>query len=99
MKPRFEPINNRTRRRLRALQERDGLECALCNNVLQHIDTIAVRPIPTPKDFPTIDHIVPRSKGGVRCSINNQQLACSSCNGDKADSMPEEYKEEGIKHG
>jgi 5-methylcytosine-specific restriction endonuclease McrA len=89
-----QPLNKRTRRRLRALQERDGLECYICNKVLQAVDTILVRPIPTPKDFPTIDHIIPRSKGGLRCSVDNQKIACSSCNGEKADAMPEERKQE-----
>lgn len=37
----------------------------------------------------TIDHIIPRSRGGLN-TLGNFCCACSSCNGSKADMTPEE---------
>lgn len=52
---------------VRTLVRRDGAVCGICRD-----------PISNFKDI-TLDHIVPRSKGGVD-SIENLQLAHQSCN-------------------
>ncbi len=38
----------------------------------------------------TIDHVVPRSRGGVD-ALTNCVLACNQCNHDKADKLPDEF--------
>lgn len=40
--------------------------------------------------FPTIDHVVPHSKGG-KISLDNVVASCQSCNNDKADLTLDEY--------
>lgn len=39
------------------------------------------------RDHPTIDHVIPKSKGGSG-EPDNLVTACTSCNHDKADSLP-----------
>lgn len=58
----------RTRQRVIA---RDGLECKIC------FRSLTVREV-------TLDHIVPRAKGG-RALVSNLQVACYNCNHLKAD--------------
>lgn len=38
-------------------------------------------------DEATVDHIIPKAKGGTNC-LWNVQLACLECNGKKADTVP-----------
>jgi len=40
------------------------------------------------KDTATLDHFIPKSKGG-KDEFGNAVLACSSCNSKKADNLPE----------
>lgn len=40
----------------------------------------------------TVDHIIPRSKGG-RNTFLNMVIACLKCNQEKRDCMPDEFKE------
>lgn len=54
-----------------------GLRCAYCCEDCSN--------------FPTIDHLLPRSKGGGN-RLENLVLACSKCNSEKGDKLPEEYK-------
>jgi len=60
----------------KALLDKFGPICQICLN------TFPVQKL-------TLDHIIPRSKGGSN-DINNLQLACARCNQTKGDSMPEE---------
>ncbi|MGF1533436.1 MAG: HNH endonuclease [Bernardetiaceae bacterium] len=53
--------------------KRDGYECLYCGA----------------KTNLTLDHVVPRSKGG-RTSWTNLVTACQSCNSEKGDRTPEE---------
>jgi 5-methylcytosine-specific restriction endonuclease McrA len=47
------------------------------------------------KDTATIDHIIPKHKGGE--SLRSNMLAsCCSCNGDKASQLPFEYYVENL---
>jgi 5-methylcytosine-specific restriction endonuclease McrA len=39
----------------------------------------------------TLDHKIPLSRGGEKSGMANLTLACSHCNGEKADMMADEY--------
>jgi 5-methylcytosine-specific restriction endonuclease McrA len=60
------------------LIRRDGGACYLCQ-----------RPFETFKDV-TIDHLIPRSKGGLD-KLENYRLAHAECNQLKADLTPEDF--------
>lgn len=53
---------------------RDGYACAYCGIKIKR---------------PTLDHIIPRSKGG-KTSFENVVTCCSSCNSKKSDRTPRE---------
>lgn len=65
------------------IYDRDSLTCYLCDSQLDRL-------IETnhPK-APTIDHVIPRSKGGTD-DLTNLRTCCRECNILKADSMPDE---------
>ena len=58
----------------RKIKERWGNECAYCGS----------------EESLTIDHVIPRSKGGMDTS-KNMVCCCESCNQDKAHSSWEEW--------
>lgn len=62
------------RRRRRALFLRDGATCAYCGQ------SFGGRPF----SRASIDHVVPRSRGGSN-ALSNLVLACKACNCAKAD--------------
>lgn len=64
------------------IAERDGWTCWLCGGP---IDPEASS---TSRHGPTVDHVVPRSRGG-RTEAANLRLAHRSCNGARADHLPE----------
>lgn len=59
------------RRRKRALVRRDGYRCRKCGTTHGEL---------------TIDHVIPRSKGGSN-RLENLQLLCATCNEWKADEV------------
>jgi len=67
----------------RAIYDRDGLACYICGDQLDRLTEIN-----DPK-APTIDHVVPRSKGGTD-DLDNLKTCCRDCNVRKSDSMPAE---------
>ncbi|MGZ8432828.1 MAG: HNH endonuclease [Candidatus Binatia bacterium] len=60
--------------------KQNGL-CAYCGEIMLHKGGISS------PNYPTIDHIIPLSKGGKN-SMKNTVLACRECNQAKADSLP-----------
>lgn len=61
-----------------ALEERDGPECGLCRD---YVDVTIMAPDPM---SPSIDHVLPRSRGGTNAP-ENCQLAHRGCNSAKKD--------------
>ena len=62
------------RRVVKDLVERDGHQCTYCGKTLN----TALDPAANP----TVDHIVPSSRGGT-AALSNLVLACRSCNSSK----------------
>lgn len=67
--------------RKRTVHERDKWMCAYCG---ERARTTAER------EEMTIDHVVPRSRGGSSNDFANLVTACRPCNGRKADRTPDE---------
>jgi 5-methylcytosine-specific restriction endonuclease McrA len=67
--------------RKRTVHERDKWTCAYCG--LRARTSLE-------RDDMTVDHIVPRSRGGSNNDFGNLVTACRPCNGRKADRTPEE---------
>ena len=63
---------------LHRLYRRDGGICQLCGKVLDFDRD------PNDAEYPSIDHIIPLSKGGTH-TWENVQLACRRCNWEKSD--------------
>jgi hypothetical protein len=66
------------------LRKKSGAQCALCGKKVVH------------KNEGSIDHIVPRSKGGTN-NPQNLQYAHQACNRRKGNTMPEDKKPELVK--
>lgn len=66
----------------RWLAERGDLVCAYCGKTGLQIEA-------DNKDSlcATLDHVIPRSKGGAVMDLNNLVVACSPCNGKKGDKL------------
>lgn len=56
-----------------------GNRCAICGRKIRSLDEL------------TVDHIIPKAKGGKNV-ISNCQLAHKTCNELKNDTMPDEYE-------
>jgi HNH endonuclease len=70
--PMHERLVSRERRKMVAtLLARDGRCCGICNKVLSRADI-------------TLDHIIPRSRGGSNAS-DNLRILCESCNNGRHD--------------
>jgi 5-methylcytosine-specific restriction endonuclease McrA len=82
-KPRRRGRHNFSRSFVKAVIEKADGKCQLCGSP---VDLSLVSPHPLSA---SIDHIVPKSKGGPR-NIQNCQLAHRQCNIDKGDKEPHE---------
>ncbi len=67
--------------RKRTVHERDKWMCAYCGSRAR---------TNLERDEMTIDHVVPRSRGGSSNDFGNLVTACRPCNGRKADRTPDE---------
>ena len=82
LKPAFnrQPGNKSKRRQVIAsLLRRDGAQCRYCQKPFTELL------------FPTIEHLVPRSRGGSSSGKHNLALSCSPCNGAKGSMTDEEF--------
>lgn len=90
---------NKEHRRLK-LYYYKGTTCVKCGRVgtklikaqIRHKDGVrdVHKDIFTDDDIMiTVDHIIPRSKGGAREDLRNMQVMCQECNADKGNDMPE----------
>jgi len=68
--------NNKKYLRIKLIM-RDGNSCAYCGTENKSLE---------------IDHIIPKSKGGVN-DINNLVLSCRDCNSKKDDKLPHEIED------
>lgn len=64
------------------LKERGNLNCYYCNKGPLVIDTDNHNPM-----VATLDHVVPRSKGGSEYDVKNLVVSCYSCNQKKKDNI------------
>lgn len=70
---------------LEKIAQRDGNICQICNKMVDWNDKKVVNgTVICGDDYPSIDHIIPKSKGGVH-SWSNVQLAHRRCNTNKRD--------------
>ena len=67
--------------RKRTVHERDGWACAYCGRRAR---------TSMERDEMTVDHVMPRSRGGSMSDFANLVTACRPCNGRKADRTPAE---------
>lgn len=81
--PRYKSAHAKTQGIIRELMKRDGELCVYCQR-----KTYLAMYDGEPKA--TIDHFVPKSKGGIN-HIDNYVLACSTCNNKKKDLEPLEF--------
>ncbi len=86
---------SRKRKKMNAIVVRDGPLCYLCGRDVWHPSAVG---LPRRKSMATgrkrkssrratLDHVVPRSRGGSN-DLGNLRLCCRQCNCDKADSLP-----------
>lgn len=79
-----------------AIAERDlGWFCAYCYKILDPTPTYKAdcygnMRFVSHRDSPTVDHVVPISRGGPH-DIDNFVLSCKRCNSRKWDRLPGEY--------
>lgn len=71
--------------RARDVFERDGWRCYLCGrSTPEHL-------LKTSRgDGPTLDHVIPLSRGGTH-DMANLRCCCRACNAGKSNRTPEEY--------
>lgn len=70
------------------IYQRDGQVCRYCGRRLADVAELpCLDGGPLPENYPTLDHVVPRSQGGGN-SIMNMVVACFTCNLAKGDKTP-----------
>ncbi len=70
-------------------QSKGRLTCVYCGE--KNLVTNFNIPIPAHRKA-TLDHVIPRSKGGSEFSLSNLVVCCSKCNQLKADKHPATFK-------
>ena len=70
--------------RKRVLIHRHGRDCAYCGCTIKHKNI-------------TVDHVVPRSRGGSD-ELGNLRIACPKCNQMKADRTPQQWAADILRH-
>lgn len=65
------------------LKERGELVCHYCGKGKLRVNTLDVDKVAT------LDHVMPKSKGGAEYSSSNLVVACNRCNQKKRDKLPE----------
>jgi 5-methylcytosine-specific restriction endonuclease McrA len=80
-------VNLPRRDRLRLALERDGPHCVWCG-----------RPLEAGDRFTSIDHVVPRLKGGPAW-VENEVAACRACNRKRGHTAPVAWLEESERRG
>jgi len=65
-------------------EERGSLDCHYCNRVNLHKITDGVEP----ERQATLDHVMPRARGGAEYDESNLVVACRPCNEKKKDDLP-----------
>lgn len=81
-------FRNKYIRRIRK-QNKGKLPCAYCDKTSLNPNHGSAHARMSGKA--TIDHILPLSKGGKKFDESNLIVACSACNGAKADILPENF--------
>lgn len=73
----------------RALYEKQNGKCHWCGRQMMFPNHRAMKRLkhPRPANMPTIDHVVPLSRGGDD-RRSNLVLACLACNGAHANTLP-----------
>ena len=70
-----------------ALVERDGPLCRWCGRLTHEPDVIdGMAP-----DTRTLDHIIPRSRGGAKWDLGNLVIACHECNQERGSLAVDEW--------
>lgn len=74
------------------MKEKGKLVCAYCGrDDLKLISKIT-------KEIATVDHVIPKSKGGAIYSLDNLVIACHNCNSNKSDKLLEKPCHENSLH-
>lgn len=76
-----------TRHHLQLLYEQQRGHCAYCEQKVLSPEE-AKTSGPTEYRTPTVDHVIPRSRGGVN-NIANKVMACADCNTRKGNKLPD----------
>ena len=77
----------RRKLRLELFLSQNG-SCALCQKDLPPL-SLDRDQLENPNQYPTLDHIIPTSKGGTN-RVSNLQLVHNKCNNDKGDRIVED---------
>lgn len=77
-----QPLGIPRRERMRIILERDGAHCVWCRRPLAADDRLA-----------SLEHVVPRLKGGPAW-LDNEVVACRSCNRRRGHRSPTAYLDE-----
>lgn len=82
--------------RVGEIYTRDGRQCWWCGRTLLPIDRIPYLPLGrVPVDYPTLDHLTPKSFGG-RNMLSNLVVACQPCNNRRGNELAKRIPRPGV---